>query len=52
MIKNNGTYGKGMCILQALLLTVLLGCGVPARNTIYQTSTIDAPVVIVNGLRK
>jgi len=42
MIKNKGTYGKGMCILQALILTLLLGCGVPAWNTIYQTSTIDA----------
>jgi len=42
MIKNKGTYGKGMCILQALILVLLLGCGVPAWNTIYQTSTIDA----------
>ncbi len=42
MIKNIVTYGKGICILQALILTVLLGCGAPARNIIYQTSTIDA----------
>ncbi len=42
MIKNIVTYGKGICILQALILAVLLGCGAPARNIIYQTSTIDA----------
>ncbi len=42
MIKTKVRSGKGMCIFQAIILIVLLGCGVPARNTIYQTSTIDA----------